>query len=402
MLDQLDRARATAPAADRRRRLPWPAGSVLPADDEARWLLLFLLARGCALAIAVGLALWRGFNLLDLVGLTYGVVSTVLMGSRPAYRRHPAAWIVDVVALLVCVALSKDWRSSFYLLWLTALVLPATRIWGPAVIWSGVLASLAFVGVAVMGGPSPGRLGPVSSETLVVHVTLPFFTVAFTAYAAEAMRRLRGERRARELLAIQAERRRIAWELHDSAKQRVHAAHLIISSLERRVPPDLALTVHQAMAELESTAADMDTSLAELRSPLEGRPLHQALAERVAELDGSSDARITVTGRAPDLPPLVAAHAYRVASEALTNALRHAFAQRIDIQLATEGDELVVAVEDDGLGMPATRRPGASGLLSMESRAGTVGGTLEITPGADGSGTRVALTIPVAAAVGGA
>ena len=104
-----------------------------------------------------------------------------------------------------------------------------------------------------------------------------------------------------ERLAIEAERKRIAWELHDSAKQRLHAAHLLVTSLHGRVPAPLDKTVSRAAVELESAASDMDTSLAELRSPLEGRRLDEALRIRADELAPSGEPRIVVTGRAPDL-----------------------------------------------------------------------------------------------------
>ena len=71
----------------------------------------------------------------------------------------------------------------------------------------------------------------------------PFMLVVALAYAAEALRRLSAERSARERLAIEAERKRIAWELHDSAKQRLHAAHLLVTSLHGRVPDALDATV---------------------------------------------------------------------------------------------------------------------------------------------------------------
>ncbi len=98
------------------------------------------------------------------------------------------------------------------------------------------------------------------------------------------MRRLVDERRERERLAIEAERRRIAWELHDSAKQRLSAAHLLVSSCRAASPHELEPLVSQAAIELESAGTDMDTSLAELRSPLEGRPLDVALRARAGEL----------------------------------------------------------------------------------------------------------------------
>jgi two-component system sensor histidine kinase UhpB len=208
------------------------------------------------------------------------------------------------------------------------------------------------------------------------------------AYASDALRRAQLERVRRERLAIEAERQRIAWELHDSAKQRLHAAHLIISALEDRVEPPLDATVQRAVIELESAAADMDTSLAELRSPLEGRPLHEALAARAAELSSRDTPRVEVTGTAPPLSPLVAALVYRISCEALTNALRHAEATQIDIVVEAIDDGVRVNVLDDGVGIPLRQRPHSTGILAMQSRAASIGATLSIRP-RSGGGTHV-------------
>ncbi len=198
-----------------------------------------------------------------------------------------------------------------------------------------------------------------STETLAIHVSLPFLLVVALAYAAEALRRLADERTAHERLAIEAERKRIAFELHDSAKQRLHAAHLLVTSLLGRVPEPLEQTVARAAVELESAASDMDTSLAELRSPLEGRRLDEALRARVDELARDGGPRIDVHGEAPDLSALVGAHAYRIASEALTNALRHADATGIDITFSRPPGLLRVSVRDDGRGLPEQGRAGS-------------------------------------------
>jgi signal transduction histidine kinase len=219
--------------------------------------------------------------------------------------------------------------------------------------------------------------------------------VAALAYVRDALQRLSDEREKRERLAIEAERRRIAWDLHDSAKQRLHAAHLLVSSLLGRVPEPLERTVARAAVELESAASDMDVSLAELRSPLEGRRLDEALRERAGELAPDGHPVITVTGRAPALPPLVAAHAYRIGSEAITNALRHADAATIDVRVEGDARTLRLRVSDDGRGVPDERRPGASGLFAMESRAATMGGRLTLAPRADGRGTVIHLEVPL-------
>ena len=102
----------------------------------------------------------------------------------------------------------------------------------------------------------------------------------------------------------------------------------------------------------------METSVAELRTPLDGRPVDVLLRERAAELSQTGVARIDVTGRLPALPPLVAAHTYRIAAEALTNAVRHAGCSAISVTLDGAPDAVTLTIADDGVGMPAEPRPG--------------------------------------------
>jgi signal transduction histidine kinase len=95
------------------------------------------------------------------------------------------------------------------------------------------------------------------------------------------------------------------------------------------------------------------------------------------------------------LPPLVAAHVYRIGAEAITNALRHADASTIDVTVEAFDGRFRLHVLDDGRGLPDERRPGASGLFAMESRAATIGGSLEITSSDGGRGTAITLDVPL-------
>jgi signal transduction histidine kinase len=358
-------------------------------------LLLYGAARLVATAFGALLVGWAGMSGLDALLLLYGVLSTAVLLAWPALRRQPATWIVDFALTLTFVLESGDWRSPFYLLWLTSLALPATALPVRRAAGLACAAALSYLLVAVLGGPVPGRLQLVSTETLAIHVALPFILVTSLAYAAESLRRLVAEQAARERLAIEAERKRIAWELHDSAKQRLHAAHLLVTSLHGRVPAPLDKTVSRAAVELESAASDMDTSLAELRSPLEGRRLDEAIRARADEISHDAPPRIDIWGQAPDLPPLIGAHAYRITGEALSNALRHADAGTIRIAFESRNGTLHVSVQDDGRGLPAHRRQGASGLLAMENRAATIGARLSVGGLESGPGTLVELDIPL-------
>ena len=211
------------------------------------------------------------------------------------------------------------------------------------------------------------------------------------AYAQRVLERLAAERERSERLAVEAERQRIAWELHDSAKQRVHAAHLVLSALDGELPDGQRAIVDQALGELRGATAEMDTSVAELREPLEGRPVDVLLRERAAELAGASTAEISVSGSLPHLSPLAAAHVYRIAAEALTNAVRHADADRIAVEMSHLGTG-TITIRDDGTGMASARRPDRNGLRSMRARAETIGAALRVTP-ADSGGTVVVLRL---------
>jgi signal transduction histidine kinase len=362
---------------------------------RSRWLTLYLAARLAATGFAAALIVWGGMEGWELLLLLYGPISTAAVVARPELQRRPAAWAADSAIALVCMLASNDWRSPFYLLWLTTLALPAAQVPPRRGLWLGLAAAFSYLVVAVVGGPVWGGLLVTSAETLAIHVTLPVLLVPSLAYASDALRRLEAERAERERLAIEAERRRIAWELHDSAKQRIHAAHLLVSSLEGRVAREAAETVGRAVVELESAASEMDTSLAELRSPLEGRLLHDALKARADELAPDGRPRITVRGTAPPLSPLVGAHVYRIGSEAITNALRHADATTIDVTIEAVDGRLRLHVRDDGRGLPAAPRPGSHGLLAIESRAATIGGHIELGPAEDGRGTAIALDVPL-------
>jgi two-component system, NarL family, sensor kinase len=97
-----------------------------------------------------------------------------------------------------------------------------------------------------------------------------------------------------------------------------------------------------------------------------------------------------------DLPPLPAAvdvACYRIASEAMANAARHARAARVTVRVRAEDGELRLRVEDDGSGLPANPRSNGLGLASMRQRAEEVGGRFELR--SDGAGTSVEVALPI-------
>jgi signal transduction histidine kinase len=137
-----------------------------------------------------------------------------------------------------------------------------------------------------------------------------------------------------------------------------------------------------------------------LRPPaLDELGLAGVLRQQIETFDGGpAERRLRVSLEAPDeLPPLPAAvevAGLRIALEGLTNAARHSGARRAKISLAMENDWLVVAVADDGIGIPEHAVPGF-GLASMRERADELGGSLRLRT-ADAGGTIVEARLPVA------
>lgn len=369
----------------------------MTAPRRNRWLALFVTGRLLATAVACALLLAHRVTDYDVVlvwvGGGYGVASVAAAVAWPRLQRAPLAWAFDVAATLALVVASEEWRSPFYLMAISSLVFPATslRLRPALVLGTGFM--LAYLAVATVTGVDVGELRSTTRlESLSTHLLMPILVALALARAAELI----AERERSARLELEAERRRIALELHDSAKQRVHAAHLVLSSVRGDLDGErVAARVEQAMSELRAATADMETSLRELRTPLEGRGLQDAVRTRAEELAEAGGVPIEVRGEVPELPAFVAAHAFRVAGEAMTNAVRHARAGQVVVELGGDHHHLRVVVSDDGRGLPEHPRPGSHGLRSMAARAETLGGSFSIGPGPGGSGTVVSLDVPL-------
>ena len=121
-----------------------------------------------------------------------------------------------------------------------------------------------------------------------------------------------------------------------------------------------------------------------------------ALCEEFSQRYGPLDVRFQQSGVPTVLPAEIASCAYRIAQESLWNAAKHAGAKHVKVTLQGLKDNLLLRVEDDGVGFDqeSIRSKGGLGLVSMRERARVVNGTLSIGS-AIGEATRVILTVPV-------
>jgi two-component system nitrate/nitrite sensor histidine kinase NarX len=207
-----------------------------------------------------------------------------------------------------------------------------------------------------------------------------------------------------EQAAAAAERTRLAHELHDTVAQELFAARLIAQSL-----PQIWET-HRAEAEgdlqqldelTQSAYAGLRALLLELRpATLEQLPLSQTLRQLGAAMSARANQPIAVetdggADTEPPLPSEVKVACYRVAQEALTNAVKYAKARTINVRLqASDQGGIALEISDDGQGfVPRAAPAGRLGLTIMRERAQAVGADLHVTSQL-GQGTHIMVMWP--------
>lgn len=210
-----------------------------------------------------------------------------------------------------------------------------------------------------------------------------------------------GRIRAR-LEARLSERERIARELHDTLLQSVQGLILRFQAVADRLSPGEA-----SRAQLEAALTRADDVIVEGRN----RVHDLRVADRSADLpalladlagtsgfDPATTVRVAIEGTPRPTHPMVAAEIERIAREALHNVANHAQARTVTASLAFGPRHLVLAIEDDGVGIPAEvleqgRRPGHFGLVGIGERAARIGAELAIES-RPREGTRILLSLP--------
>jgi len=215
----------------------------------------------------------------------------------------------------------------------------------------------------------------------------------------EMLERLEAERReatGRVLAAQEAERLRIAQELHDQVGQDLTAVLLSLARVQSRAPGELGEALSEAQAAVRASLEDVRRIALELRpEALDDLGLASALAvlcERFSERSG-----LEVSGRIaeslPELSPEAELVIYRIAQEALTNVARHSGSRLAELTLLGGAGRVSLTVRDWGRGLGSNFSPG-SGIRGMRERAALIGSILEIRAHPSGSGAELQLHLP--------
>jgi signal transduction histidine kinase len=226
---------------------------------------------------------------------------------------------------------------------------------------------------------------------------------SFAASAATAVataQTVESERLRQQVESAEKERERWARELHDDALQGLAAIRITLATAlqsrgEQR-PQRIETAAEEAMVRLETQINDLNRLINDLRpAALERLGLAgalEALAEETAARGGIEvEAKVDLAGEpGGDEERIV----YRLVQEALTTAVKHAEASRVEVSVQGGDDEIRIAIHDDGCGFDLSLATGGRGLTGMRERIELFGGTIEV--GSEpGKGTEITATVPL-------
>jgi signal transduction histidine kinase len=267
---------------------------------------------------------------------------------------------------------------------------------------SAVVAPLGFRGRArgVLVALDRGHGSPVfdaDDEYLLTSFAATAAIAIATAQSVEA------ERLRLSILAAEAERKRWARELHDETLQELGALKLLLQSAQRAGDVDAAREqTGRAVEQLQLSIEGLQNLITDLRpaalDELGVGPAVETLVTRTAASSGLQiEARIDLadtSGRASTrLTSEIEGTLYRLVQEALTNAVKHAGAQRVWVEVVEKESVITVSVSDDGGGFDPEHTDGGFGLVGMRERAELVRGQL-LVDSAHGKGTVVRAELP--------
>lgn len=195
------------------------------------------------------------------------------------------------------------------------------------------------------------------------------------------------------------ERTRLARDLHDSVSQHLFAASMMMSAVNETVRKDaheLKRQIEQVEKMIHQAQLEMRALLLHLRPiALKGKPLQQGIKDLLSELSSRLPIELTLQAENFPIEKGVEDQLFRIVQEAISNALRHAEANRIDVLLIVRDQRIILRIVDDGKGFDMeTIGTGSYGLENMKERAQDLGGTCHIVS-LPNKGTKVEVQVPI-------
>lgn len=201
--------------------------------------------------------------------------------------------------------------------------------------------------------------------------------------------------------ALEHERRRLASELHDGLGQALTAASLMAAAIERKAKNGVAPSISE-LATLRHTLEQAQRDCRNLSHrhfghAVGGDALDESLRSLIGREAALTEMECVYQGPAdpiPTVPDTVSHHLYRIAQEAIGNAIRHSGGSRVTLILTFEPRRARISIRDDGCGCRPTNCGGGIGCLTMRYRAVSLGGTMTVRD-ATPTGTELVVEVPI-------
>ncbi|MEU8659209.1 sensor histidine kinase [Actinoplanes philippinensis] len=361
-------------------------------------------------ALLFPLALFTAINMPGGSGLLNGLalVAAVLL-PIPLARRSPAAALSVLLAgggtvAVLAISGNVPARAVLFVFAVFADIMAgnvaATRSRRVSI---GAAVVTATVQVAlVLLFENPGDLTTIPTILILAVVT------AWVIGDSVRQRRRHAavQREQAEARAVEAERLRIARELHDMVAHSI-AVIAVQAGMGRRVIDTQPAEARTALANIEETSRDTAAALRRMLGSLRRTDAGSGAAPRDpapgrADLDvlvaRSAQAGVVVglrrDGDPQPLPPDIDLSAYRIVQEAVTNVIRHAGVDRCDVAVRQDAGTLTIEISDDGHGASGSTDGSRNGITGMRERVSLLGGEFDAGPRPEG-GFRVSARIPL-------
>ena len=370
---------------------------------RAHWLIIAVLLFELVYRpyLYFGVARYVPFPLLLLVLIGFnGYIHYRLLSNRPiTWHWLVALYVLDVSLISAAIALSEGFSHDFHHLF----YYPALA--GLAVLFTSfrlnlawvTMASLVYVAISLSVGDGIDTEAG-DEKALLARIAVMYAVVAAVNLATR-FERMRWRQAVERERALQRERVELSQAIHDTAAQSAYMIGLGIDTakaLAGDANPELTAT-------LEATSRLSRSTIWELRHPInmggiyEGRELSRALRSHAASFTNvtSVPAEMTQTGVEPPLPIEARSLLFSIAHNALTNAYRHAEANRVSVHLEFAEEDSRLSVSDDGIGLPDDYAERGNGFANMSRAAERLGGRLIVDQRGAMGGATVTCVVPL-------
>lgn len=324
------------------------------------------------------------------------------------WRWALALSIVDVVGITGGLAISGGFSNNLFVLYYPALAMFA-------VVFTSFRLSLvavtlvALVYATLSLAVASGLDFDIKEEKVLFTRIVGMYAVVAAVNLVSRFERARRREAVEREQELQRERIEMSQTIHDTMAQSMYMIGLGLETIREIAEARNEEDQDQLIARIEATHGLSRSMMWALRhsidigSIFEGRELNRVLRSHASTFTTitSIPAELVQFGQEPYLPAVTRGLLFSIAHNAMTNALRHASADRVTVALDFGEERLRMSISDDGIGLPDDYASRGHGFRNMRMDAGRMGGILEVTPGECACGTTVTCEVPYNANLGG-